>query len=67
MRAILTAADEVIKQDHFRLPRDIGVRVFDVIHDMLAGDRRPTPVDRELMRPGQLVTSGNHGAPSSSV
>ena len=26
--------------------RDIGVRVFDVIHDMLAGDRRPTPVDR---------------------
>ena len=44
------------------MPRDIGVRVFDVIHDMLAGDRRPTPVDRELMRPGQLVTSGNHGA-----
>ena len=23
--------------------RDIGVRVFDVIHDMLAGDRSPTP------------------------
>ena len=44
------------------MPRDIGVRVFDVIHDMLAGDRRPTPVDRELMRPGQLVTSGNHSA-----
>ena len=44
------------------MPRDIGVRVFDVIHDMLAGDRRPTPVDRELMRPGQLVTLGNHGA-----
>ena len=51
------------------MPRDIGVRVFDVIHDMLAGDRRPTKkdmavqtVDRELMRPGQLVTSGNHGA-----
>ena len=23
------------------MPRDIGVRVFDVIHDILAGDRRP--------------------------
>ena len=28
------------------MPRDIGVRVFDVIHDMLAGDRRPTSVVR---------------------
>lgn len=25
------------------MPRDIGVRVFDVIHDILAGDRGPAP------------------------
>ena len=28
------------------MPKELGVRVFDVLHDILAGDRKPAPAER---------------------